>query len=449
MLENLSLLDTSALTKAATSHADAASRRRLKVLVNAFACSPTKGSEQGVGWGWIRAIAKYHDLWVLTSDEYRKEIEEEVQRWPDPRHCPTFYYLHWRRHTVAERIWPPEHLINYRKWQDKAYVLGRRLHHEIQFDIVHQLTYVGYRVPGHLWQLDAPFVWGPIGGLEQVTWSLLPSLGLYGALYFGAKNLLNDLDRRFSRLPRRAFAAAEGGIIAATTGIQRQIERFYGRSSVVISEIGLPPVTTHTFSTRSATEPLRLLWCGLLLPGKALPFLLAALSNLPSDLDWRLAIIGSGPCESAWRKCARKYGVTDRLEWLGTVPRTTVLEYMQQAHALTVTSVYDLTSTVVVEALANGLPVICPDRFGFKDAITADSGIRFDASSRMKFISGLRESIVRISDEQLRLRLSRGALAQSSNYEWEIKALALDKIYRAKHALGNSQRPVTNREQYA
>ena len=410
------------------------SGRRLKVLVNAFACSPTKGSEQGVGWGWVKAIAKYHDLWVLTSDEYRNEIEEEINRWPDSNSRPTFYYLYWRRHKFAEKIWPPEHLDNYRKWQSKAYALGKRLHEEIQFDIIHQLTYVGYRVPGHLWKLDAPFVWGPIGGLEQVTWSLLPWLGLYGALYFGVKNVLNDLDRRFSRLPKRAFAAAEGGIIAATTGIQHEIERFYGRSSVVISEIGLPHVTGHASPKRTQAEPLRLLWCGLLLPGKALPFLLAALSGVSPGLDWRLKIIGSGPRENAWRRCARKYGVDDRLEWLGTVPRTSVLEAMRQVHALTVTSVYDLTSTVVVEALANGLPVICPDRFGFKDAVTADCGIRYDASSPREFIAGLRESIVRIADEELRLKLSRGAIAQSSRYEWDIKAEAVDRIYRSRHS---------------
>ena len=449
MLENLPLLDTDSLTGANTNHAPALSRRRLKVLVNAFACSPTKGSEQGVGWGWVRAIAKYHDLWVLTSDEYRREIEDELGRWPDTRSCPTFYYLYWRRHTFAERIWPPEHLANYRHWQQTAYSLGRRLHDDIHFDIVHQLTYVGYRVPGKLWQLGVPFVWGPIGGLEQVTWSLLPRLGLYGALYFGIKNLLNDFDRRFSLLPKRAFAAAEGGIIAATTGIQHEIERFYGQSSVVISEIGLPQITRRASAMRSLNEPLRLLWCGNLLPGKALPFLLAALAGLQSELDWRLEIIGSGPSEDSWRKCARKHGVNDRLKWAGTVPRTAVLEAMQQAHALIVTSVYDLTSTVVVEALASGLPVICPDRFGFKDAVTPDCGIRFDASTPMKFIARLRESIVRIADEELRLRLSRGAIAQSSRYEWDTKAEALDRIYRAKHKSENLRQSEAYVEKHA
>ena len=42
--------------------------RRLKVLVGAYACSPSRGSEPGVGWGWVEAISKYHDLWVLTGD---------------------------------------------------------------------------------------------------------------------------------------------------------------------------------------------------------------------------------------------------------------------------------------------------------------------------------------------------------------------------------------------
>ena len=32
--------------------------RRLKILISAYACNPYKGSEEGVGWGWVTAIAR-------------------------------------------------------------------------------------------------------------------------------------------------------------------------------------------------------------------------------------------------------------------------------------------------------------------------------------------------------------------------------------------------------
>ncbi|MGA2434644.1 MAG: hypothetical protein ABSG25_05100, partial [Bryobacteraceae bacterium] len=57
--------------------------RRLKVLAGAYACSPARGSEYGVGWGWVVAISKYHDLWVLVGEHCRGEIEAELERRPD------------------------------------------------------------------------------------------------------------------------------------------------------------------------------------------------------------------------------------------------------------------------------------------------------------------------------------------------------------------------------
>jgi glycosyltransferase involved in cell wall biosynthesis len=407
--------------------------RRLKVLVGAYACSPSRGSEPGLGWGWVEAISRYHDLWILTGDESRQEIEEELSRRPELRNRMRFSFIPRVRHLRAERIWAPAYLYTYRhQWQKAAYEEGKRLHEEVGFDIVHQITYTSFRVPGMLWQLDPPFVWGPIGALEQTTWALIPSLGLRGALHFLVRNLWNEWDRRFSRTSRLAFEKAEGGIIGATTGIQKEIRRFYGHGSVVICENGLPPVTRDTPIRRLPGEPLHLLWCGLHIPRKALPFLFSALSLLPPHLEWKLTIIGDGPSSTSWRRLAQIKGISARCEWLGQVPRETVLTRMLTAHGLVVTSVYDLVSSVVVEALANGLPVICPDHSGFKDAITPECGIKVPASSKRELVRGLADSIRVLFDEDRRLELAYGAIAHSTAFDWESKARVVDEIYRAK-----------------
>jgi glycosyltransferase involved in cell wall biosynthesis len=407
--------------------------RRLKVLVGAYACSPSTGSEGGIGWGWVEAISKYHDLWVLTGDRFRQDIEAELSRRPELRSRIRFYYIPRVRYLRVEKIWPPAYLYTYKhQWQRAAYEAGKRLHGEVGFDIVHQMTYTSFRVPGMLWKLGPPFVWGPIGALEQTTWALIPALGLRGALHFLARNLLNDLDRRFSRTPRLAFDKADGGIIAATAGIQREIRRFYSHESTVICENGLPPVTRETPVRRLPSEPLHLLWCGLHIPRKALPFLFSALQLLPPHLKWKLTIVGDGPCSALWRRLALVKRVDDRCEWLGQVDRETVLQRMQTAHVLVITSVYDLVSSVVVEALANGLPVICPDHSGFKDAITPECGIKVPASSKRDLVRGLADSIHLLFEEDRRWELARGALARSADYRWEAKARAIDETYRAR-----------------
>ncbi len=415
--------------------------RRLKVLVGAYACSPSRGSEPGVGWGWVEAISKYHDLWILTADQFREEIEAELSRRPELRNRMSFYYIPRVRYLRAEKIWPPAYLYTYKhQWQIAAYQVGKRLQRTIGFDIVHQLTYVGFRLPGMLWRLDPPFVWGPIGGLEQTAWALIPSLGLRGALYFLARNLWNEWDRRFSRDPRLAFDKAAGGIIAATTGTRKEIKRFYGQESTVISEIGLPAAPPEMPARRSPSEPLQLLWCGRHVPGKALPFLFSALQRLPQHLGWKLTVVGDGPCTDAWQRDAKVKKVSDRCEWLGQVTRDIVLDRMRAAHVLVITSVYELTSTVVVEALSSGLAVICPDRFGLKDAVTFDCGIRVPAVSQREFVRGLADAIQLLSEEDRRWKLALQALVRSSAYRWDVKAIAVDETYRStlqRTALGS------------
>jgi len=52
----------------------------MKVLVSAYACEPHKGSEPGVGWNWVKQIARFHEVWVITRANNKEKIEEELNR---------------------------------------------------------------------------------------------------------------------------------------------------------------------------------------------------------------------------------------------------------------------------------------------------------------------------------------------------------------------------------
>lgn len=47
----------------------------MKVLMCAYACWPGLGSEPGVGWAWARAVAREHEVWVLTHSANATAIE--------------------------------------------------------------------------------------------------------------------------------------------------------------------------------------------------------------------------------------------------------------------------------------------------------------------------------------------------------------------------------------
>jgi len=446
--------------------------KKLKVLISAYACHPHYGSEEGVGWGWVRAIARHHHVWVLTSDRHRADLEKEISSARGRPDQPRFIFIPEIPRLGAvvrlqHLLWPPLFLMTYERiWQPRAFQAAVAAHRLLSFDLVHQLTYVGFRVPGQLWRLGIPFVWGPIGGLEQTNLSLLPPLGVRALAYYAGRNLLNWRDKHTRPLVRKAMKAAHGGLIAATSGIQSEILRLYSEESEVITEVGLPPGGTAAESDlahRRPDEPLRLMWVGHLQARKALPlFFHAALetrcgasanhdtgpSRAFAALDWSLDVFGDGSEARRWRRMAETCGLSPRITWHGRQPRAAVLTALGEAHALVVTSVYDLTSTVVVEALAAGVPVVCPDHCGFRDAVSDECGIRCATDSAASLVSGLSAALHRLhADEEGRQRMARNALVRARDFAWEIKARKVDEIYRRVIGApsGNLPEPVRKR----
>ena len=415
-------------------------RQPLKVLVSAYACNPNQGSEEGVGWSWVNAISAYHDLWVITAAFHRNDIERKVNENPDRYRRIHFNYVpHKRWHYSPTRLWKYiekswfKPLMNraYREWQKDAFRLGANLHEEVRFDLVHQLTYVGFRFPGQLWRLDIPFVWGPIGGLENTPWRFLPLLGVNGWVYYAGRNIINSLHKRLLSGPKKAFRKARGGIIAATEGIRREIRQWYGDDSQIICEIGPPPDVASAYSLRKPGEPLKLSWSGLHLPGKALPLLLRAVAGLPVEIDWQLDILGQGPCTRKWQREAKELGINSKCTWHGQLSRDRAVAIMHDSHIFVITSMKDLTSTVLLEALSQGVPVVCPDHCGFSNVVTRDCGIKVVVKTPRQFMFDFAAAIMRIADDEPeRRRLAKGGLERIKDFSWEKKAKMVDSIYR-------------------
>jgi len=412
---------------------------RRRVLVSAYACDPFRGSEEGVGWGWVRAIALHHEVDVITAAFHRPAIERWQAAHPSDGASVHFHYVaprwfHYRPTRgwlwIESSLCKPLMNLAYAQWLRDAARLAATLDGERDFDLMHLVTYVGYRFPGRYDTLGKPFVWGPLGGLENTPWRFLPSLGVAGCAYYAARNVVNALQRRLLPSPRRALRAAGPGVIAATEGIRRALHRTYGVESEVISEIGLAAGGHAAPTERRDGEPLRIIWSGEHLPGKALPLLLRALPGLASSLDWHLTVLGAGRRTRAWQRIARRAGVGQRITWTGWLPRDEALEQMAAAHVLVITSLKDLTSTVLLEALGCGLPVICPDHCGFSNVVDETCGIKVAVTNPRRLSTDLTTALQRLAgDEEERRRLAAGALVRARAATWDGKAARIEAVY--------------------
>ncbi|MFC1603519.1 glycosyltransferase [Planctomycetota bacterium] len=384
-----------------------------------------------MGWGFVEAISKYHDLWVITEKEkFESEIEAELEKRPELRKRIRFYYIPKTRHRTLRKFWPPSYYWFYRAWQKKAFTLGAKLHNEIGFDIIHQLNMVGFREPGYLWELDAPFVWGPIGGMGILPWRFLTKLGFYGFIYHLGKNIINLFQMRYSKRPRKAVSKAKA-LIAATPDTHDAMKRKWGVESEIICEVGPPGRILSEHSIRKENEPLRLVWSGLHVPRKALNLLLRVLSSLRGEIKWSVNILGKGPRTNAWKKQADELRISQRCNFHGWVPKDKAVSIVANSHLFIMTSLADLTSTVLLEALSQGLPVICLDHCGFSNVVTDNCGIKIPVKSPNQVTTDFAFAIESLwNDETYRQKLANGALERAKDFSWDKKIEQLNGIYQ-------------------
>ncbi len=63
----------------------------MKILVNAYACSPNMGSEPGMAWNWCVHLAKHCELYIITEGEFRDRIDAVVPTLPQGGNMHFFY----------------------------------------------------------------------------------------------------------------------------------------------------------------------------------------------------------------------------------------------------------------------------------------------------------------------------------------------------------------------
>jgi glycosyltransferase involved in cell wall biosynthesis len=406
-----------------------ASARRPRLLMLAYDCVPGEGSDAGLGWQLARQAAEHCETWVLCrEDKCRHKIAQytESHGAVDGLHFEYIPHKRWER--WIGRNWY-SYYISYHSWHRRAFAVARQLHAQIDFDVVHQVTFNGFREPGLLWKLGVPFVWGPVGGTQAYPWRFLAGAGIRGAVHEATRTLLNSFQLRFSRRVRQASKSAVA-LVAANSTTQKYFARVHGRSSVLMTDVGIDQLVERKTASRRSKQPLRLLWVGKCECHKALHLLLEALSRLPDGLAYELRIVGSGKLESRWRRMAERLGVAARCHWMGWLPHNEALKQYAWADLFVFTSLRDTSGNVVVEAFSHGLPVICLDHQGARDMVTDRCGIKIPLTTSREAVDGFAAAITRLAHDATSLMtLSHGAIERASHFKWSRQGARIGAIY--------------------
>lgn len=393
----------------------------MKILLSAFAYAPNVGSEPGVGWRWAAELGKRHEVTVVTDATRRELVEADGVQLPSNVRV-VYFRPAWLRamplnSTTAQLL--------YTLWQFGLLGFARRLQREQEFDLAIHCTYSVFRHPSFLGYLGIPFVFGPVGGGEDAPLALKRSIRGCEKLKELMRSLLNKA-ALFDPFLWLAYSRATL-ILVSTEQTRRALPWIFRKRAFVYPNLGVDAIPDAKPSERKVGEPLRILFAGRLLGWKGVHFAIRALAEARRNgVDVELTILGRGPYEPVLRKLATSEGIGQSIRWLGHRPQSELFALYRSMHAFIFPSLHDSGGTVVLEAQANGLPVICLDLGGPVTLVTADTAIVVSTRNQDEngVVLGLVSAIEQLAgDEPRRAEMGRLALMHAgTTMTWESRA---------------------------
>ncbi len=404
----------------------------ITILINAYACSPNMGSEPGMAWNWCVNLAKHCELHIITEGEFRDKIEKILPTLPQGENMH-FYYNpvsdEIRRMCWNQGDW--RFYKYYKEWQWKTYLIAKDICQKTHIDILHQLNMIGFREPGYLWRIpNIPFVWGPIGGLKQFPTAYLKGCSLKMKFFNHIKNIINIFQIKYDRRINKAFNRANL-LISSIPDSYKAIKKYKGLDSIIIPETGCFD-TQENIIKNFNDECLHIMWVGKFDFRKQLPLALHILKATNNPV-FHLDIYGPGNDLQVLeaRNLAKNLELEQFVTWHGNQPHNIVIEAMKKAHIFLFTSISEDTSTVVLEAVSNQLPVVCFDTCGMGYVINEKVGKKITLSNPKQSTNDFSKVLNELeSNRELLKEMSNNCKKRQQELSWNRKVQKMIKLYK-------------------
>lgn len=386
-------------------------------MLSAYACEPGKGSEPGVGWSWARALSEVVQLTVITRANNRFIIESCKEEWTTRITWVYFdlpkWAMFWKRGSRGANIY-------YWLWQFGALAKVRPIHSRHPFDLIHHVTFGRYWVPSLLSRLETPFVFGPVGGGEDIPPALLRTFSLKRRLIEAARKLLHYLCRLDPFL-RMSLSRKSTVTVAATPETETKLALLRPPKVVTMPQCSLDAKKLEQFAKLPPpqVDRFRIVSIGRLVPWKGYQLAVKAFAQLlesfPHAEYW---LINDGPEKSHLENLAAGLRLSDKIKFFGRLSSLEeVYQALSQSDVLLHPALRESFGNVCLEAMAAGRPVVCLAAGGPGMQVTPDVGIAVPPTDERTTINALSKALANLAgDAALREQMGRAAQRRAKEH---------------------------------
>jgi len=401
------------------------------VLVSAYAVNPYHGSEDGMGWNFINQIARFNKVIAVTRENTRPHIERYMRENP----CDAYKNIQFEYYDLPYwmRFWKKGSrgaLLYYYLWQ---FFMPRFIRkHQLQFDIVHNLNFHNDWTPSRLWQLDKPFVWGPIGHHPRIPKNYV--IHVYGrwnyfleSVKWMTKKFFWNIDPLLKQTVQHADA-----VLTMNTSVANVLP--LKNKNVFM----MPSVSSENIAVlnKRTSENFTVLSAGRFVPLKGFDITIKSFARFYCGLSatekakTKLVLVGNGPYKKYLQKLVVELEVWQSVEFIEWMERDELKNIYAEADVFLFPS-HEGAGMVVAEALSHGLPIICFNNYGPGEFVDNTCAIKIPYTRYNESITDFAKALKSLKvNAYLRDNLSNGAYKKfNRDFDWNVRGELLRDVY--------------------
>ena len=400
----------------------------MKILYDCFSCSPYYGSDEGIGWLWPYYMRNHHEVWALV----RKDRKADIDRYCRENHISGIHFIYadvpdWMNFYYKNKAKGKNGTLDFLAyqflWQFAAYLAARKIHKKEKFDLVHHVGTNDFRFLGLLAHLKIPYIIGPIGGAQEVPGALVS----YVQAHKKTEKLRSILNRVLtSSLEYRYSLNHAWKVYVSNEETRQYVARKMKNPSrcEILTEVGVGDCDVCKQKKDSLEfQGMTFLWAGRMEYRKGLEFLFDVLDRLPLEMVWQLILCGDGSEKERYMQLVREKKYSDRVIFKGKIPYEELQNLYEQSDVFVFPSLRETTGTVIVEAMAHGVPVIAIDQGGARYVLQQNAGMLISGRSKEDMIDNFANAMLACMQNKKKTEtMGRNAqLRISSYYLWNKK----------------------------
>lgn len=410
----------------------------MKIILSVFECNPFRGSDSYVGWSYTVNMARYHEVFALTRTENR----DDIQRYCSGNSDPVLKRIHFiyipRKKLFAEYVYRLNRyagfLGSYFMWQRSALKAARRICCEHDIALCHHVSIADFRCPGYLWKTGKPFIYGPVGGAQEIP----EALATYARGHEKSERFRSVMNRLCPSFPGYRRALRHAAVVYSsndetTACLSSKMRPADRRKLIQMTELCVDGqyVAQRDRLCKVAGDTVHIIVSGRLIYRKGIALLLDAVRRIQTEQPFVVDIYGEGDQKDKLLQQAQENGIADQVKFHGKVSFEEMQDRYWEADIYVLPSLRETTGTAVFEAMANKLPVVSLRQNGVKHIVEPDMGILVDIRSAEQVLDDLADALKRlIEDPKLRQDMGQAGYRKiSERFTWDDRAESMSRVY--------------------